>query len=148
MSDNKFDQQKSILNGLDDASVAFDSEKSVKLYNCNGFYVRMFNKSGEKKYMKVSALPHSGWWIPVKTKNTEFSLYDQNGAEKCVIMFPWHRYLANENFEESNQKNLFNVEWVGNLECKITYMKRSYSLWIYSSGFLLLCALFLILTFA
>ena len=147
MSDNKYDQQINILNGLDDSSVAFDSEKSVTLYNCNGFYVRMFNKIGKKKYMKVSALSHSGWCIPVKTKNTEFSLYNKNGAEKCVIMFPCYRYLTNKNFEENNRKNLFNVEWMGNLECKITYTKKSYSIWIYTFVFLLLCALFLILTF-
>ena len=88
MPEEKFDQHKSILTGLDDASVALDSEKSVRLYNCSGFYVRMFNRSGQKKYVKASVIPHSGWWIPVKTKNTEFSLYDKNGAEKCVIMFP------------------------------------------------------------
>ena len=136
-------RQKEELNlGIDDTSVAFESDKHIKLYNCNGFYVRMFNKSGKKKFTKVSTLPHSGWWIPITTRNTEFSLYDKNGVEKCIVIFPWHRYLKNKNFDEDNQNNLFKVEWVGNLECKISYLKKSYSIWFYTIGFIILCCLF------
>ena len=124
---------------IDHTSEAFELDKLINLYNCNGLYVRMFNKSGQKKFMEVSKLPRDGWWVPIATKHEEFSLYDKNGAEQCVVIFPWHRYLANKNFDEKNQENLFNVEWVGNLECNITYLKKSYSTLLYILVFIMLC---------
>lgn len=144
MQDKKKDMGENVLHAFDDISTAFESDKTVKLYNCQNFYVRMFNKAGDKRYTKVSELPSSGWWVPVTTRNEEFSLYDKNGAEKCVVIFPWHRYLKNKHFDDDNKDKKFKVEWVGNLECHITYLKRSFEIWLYSCVFLILSIIALV----
>ena len=122
---------------IDEAAAAFDTEKMITLINCDDFYVRMFNRSGEKKFVRVSSLPRKKKQVQIKIPHEEFILFDKNGAEKCVIIFPWLRYLSNKYFEETNKGNEFDVLWVANLHCQITYLKSSKSIWIYTLGFAL-----------
>ena len=128
----------------DDTSVSFESEKTIGLTNCSGFYVRMFNGLGEKKYVGVAQMPRNESGISVTTKHEEFSLYNKKGVEKCVIIFPRNRYLNNKNFDEDNLKRNFKVEWEGELECRITYLKQSHDVWIYIFGFVIVCVIILI----
>ena len=110
----------------------FDNDKNIQLNNCENFYVRMFSKSGERRFVAVSKLPHANHRVYISTKNQEFSLYDSKGREKCVIFFPKGRYLSNNSFAERNTENFFGIEWQGDFDCTVTYLKKSYKNWIFA----------------
>lgn len=123
---------------------AFDCEKEIQLNNCEKFHVRMFSPMGERKFVAVSLLPHNKQKVVVSTKNQEFSLYDSKGREQCVIIFPQSRYQANQEFAEKNAKNHFQVEWKDDMNCTITYLKKSHKT-LKIIGLLLLFYLFYLL---
>jgi len=137
--------EENINHQSSDYTSAFGSEKKIMLYNCGQFHVRMFTKTGKKRFTKVSQLPRRNGYASLTTQNQEFSLYDKEGREMCVVIFPQSRYLANQNFEEKNSENLFEIEWTSDMACTITYTKKSYTMWIVAGSIFLLFILYLLI---